>query len=79
MEEGHAHRLDDGREDALSTLMVATIVPPSDDGSLLRIVQDSLPESCNEERCHRLEVPVTVMQPVRVWMETRHDQDIGPR
>ena len=53
--------------DALATHQVATIVLPTDDGSVLRIRQASTPEPEHKELYRLLSVSEKVMRPQRTW------------
>jgi len=55
--------------DTLSTHQVATIVLPTDDGSLLRIRKASTPEPEHKELYRLLGVSETIVRPKKTWTE----------
>jgi hypothetical protein len=55
--------------DALQTHQVATIVLPTDDGSVLRIRKDSTPEPEHKELYRLLGMSETIMRPKKSWTE----------
>lgn len=55
--------------DTLSTHQVATIVLPTDDGSVLRIRKDSTPEPEHKELYRLLGVSETIVRPKKTWTQ----------